>query len=211
MLRTIAEELNFDPIPESFSDLQSAVLNQRKDSLLPAAAKFLGEVETWTELPEGAPSLSAWLSRDAKPAAAPEPEPTVNPLRAAESSGSAWVPPEENSENPMDAFTQRRNEKREQTLEEAHDGMRQIAGERESYEREQASKELARAREDADAVRAQAQRLAATEEEALAQRENSWGNRLKRIVGGTISAATGAFTGGIGAEAGQRAANAVFN
>jgi hypothetical protein len=60
-------------------------------------------------------------------------------------------------------------------------------------------------------MRAQAQRLAATEEEALAQRENSWGNRLKRIVGSTLGAATGALTGGIGAEAGRRAANEIFD
>jgi hypothetical protein len=211
MLQNISEELNFDPVPQRFTDLQSVVLNQRKDSLLPEAANFLGEVETWTALPDSAPPLSAWLSRNQNPAPPPKPQPTVNPLRAAEAAGNTWVPPEEESVNPMDAFTQSRNEKREQALEDAHAGMRQVASERESYERDQASKELAKSREDAEAMRAQAQRLAATEEEALAQRENSWGNRLKRIVGGTISAATGAFTGGIGAEAGQRAANAVFN
>lgn len=209
LIQNIAEDLNLRPVPENFSELQSVVLNQRSDSLVPVAAKFLGEVETWLDLPEGSPSLSAWLNREVAPE--PTPKPAQNPLRAAEAGGAEWVPPQSGTENPMDAFSRRREEKREQALEEAHAGMRQVANEREGYEREKASIELARAREDAEAMRAQAQRLAATEEEALQQRENSWGNRLKRIVGGTVSAATGAFTGGIGAEAGQRAADAVFN
>ena len=55
-----------------------------------------------------------------------------------------------------------------------------------------------------------ADKLAATEKDALEQRKNSWGNRLKSIVGATVSAATGAFTGGIGTRAGQEAANAIF-
>lgn len=211
LIQRIADELSLRPVPETFAELQSVVLNQRSDSLVPVAAKFLGEVETWLELPEGSPSLSVWLNRDLEPEPAPKPKPAQNPLRAAEAGGADWVPPQTGTENPMDAFSRRRGEKREQALEEAHAGMRQVASERESFEREKASIELARAREDAEATRAQAQRLAATEEEALQQRENSWGNRIKRIVGGTISAATGAFTGGIGAEAGQRAADAVFN
>ncbi len=212
-LGELSKELRIDPSPENYADLQDVVLNRRKDSLLPVAATFLGEVETWTGLSGEVPPLSAWLTRDQTPVQppTPKPQPTLNPLRAAESTGATWVPPEEESVNPMDAFTQRRNDKRDQALEDAHAGMRQVAGERESWEREQASKELAKAQADAEAMRAQAQRLAATEEEALAQRENSWGNRLKRIVGGTLSTTIGAFTGGVGAEVGQRAADAVFH
>lgn len=214
-LRQLGGELDLRSVPDSYAGLRGAVLNTGELSLLPEAAEFLGEVETWSGLTGDVPPLRAWLTRDqaaAPPAPAPTPTPRpVNPLRAAEAQGGDWVPPEDPAENPMDAFRRRREEKRAQALEDAHAGMRQVAGERESWEREKAARDLAKAQADADAMRAQAQRLAAAEEEALAQRENSWGNRLKRIVGGTLSTTIGAFTGGIGAEAGQRAANAVFD
>ena len=214
-LNHLANDLRISRTPESYQALQESVMNRSQDSLLPEAAKFLSEVQTWTEENDSEVPLHIWLTRDAPTAAAPaptpKPVPTVNPLQAAEAGGATWVPPEDELVNPMDAFAQSRQSKREQALEDAHAGMRQVASEREAYESEQAAKVLAKAQADAEAMRAQAQRLAATEEEALAQRENSWGNRLKRIVGGTVSAATGAFTGGIGAEAGQRAANAVLN
>jgi hypothetical protein len=215
MLQNISSEIALHPPAVDYADLRNRALKNTQLSLLPEAARFLSEVQTWTTQKDLDVPLSIWLQRDqpstSSPQPTPKPVPTVNPLQAAEAGGSDWVPPTDDLANPMDAFTQRRQEKREQAMEDAHAGMRQVASERESYEREQASKELAKAQADAEAMRSQAQRLAATEEEALAQRENSWGNRLKRIVGGTISAATGAFTGGIGAEAGQRAANAVFN
>ena len=46
---------------------------------------------------------------------------------------------------------------------------------------------------------------------SLEQQQNSWGNKLKTVVGTTISAAGGAFLGGIGTQAGQKAADALFN
>ncbi len=49
------------------------------------------------------------------------------------------------------------------------------------------------------------------EQEAVEPRANSWMGRLKNIVSATVGAATGAFTGGIGAEAGHQAADALFN
>ncbi len=88
--------------------------------------------------------------------------------------------------------------------------MQQMAAEREAFEQEAAARALAQAQADAEAMKAQAQRIAGAEEEAMKQRENSWGNRLKRIAGGTVSATIGAFTGGVGAEAGRRAAAEIF-
>ena len=64
---------------------------------------------------------------------------------------------------------------------------------------------------DAEAMRAQSQKIAAVEQEAIDQRANSWMGRLKNIVSATVGAATGAFTGGVGAEAGRQAADAIFH
>lgn len=63
---------------------------------------------------------------------------------------------------------------------------------------------------EADNMTAQAEKLAAVEKEALEQRQSSWGNRIKNIFSSTVGAATGAFTGGVGARAGQEAVDAVF-
>jgi hypothetical protein len=61
-----------------------------------------------------------------------------------------------------------------------------------------------------DNMKNQADKLATAEKDALDQRQNSWGACLKTIVGSLVSSATGAFTGGIGARAGEEAVNAVF-
>lgn len=112
--------------------------------------------------------------------------------------------------NPLDAYSRMRKTKRERALAEAHAGMQQVAAEREAAEKEYAAEQAARARAEAEAMKAHAQKLAAVEKEAMEQRQNSWGSRIKRIIGGTLSAATGAFSGGIGAAAGQRAVQEIF-
>jgi FtsZ-binding cell division protein ZapB len=82
--------------------------------------------------------------------------------------------------------------------------------ERDAAEQEAAARKTAAAQVEVDAMRRQADKLALVEREALEQRRNSWRNRLRSILVGTVSAATGAFTGGIGTQAGQRAAEAIF-
>src|SRR5690606_33736663 len=47
LLNGIAAELQMEPPPENYAALQNTVLNQSGESLLPAAAGLLGEVETW--------------------------------------------------------------------------------------------------------------------------------------------------------------------
>jgi FtsZ-binding cell division protein ZapB len=103
-----------------------------------------------------------------------------------------------------------RKKRSERRLEEAQAGMEQVASERQAAEEEYAAKKTAAAQAEAEAMKRHADKLAATEKDALEQRKNSWVNRLKSIVGATVSAATGAFTGGIGTRAGQEAANAIF-
>ncbi len=111
---------------------------------------------------------------------------------------------------PRNLFAEARKKKQERRAAEAQAAMQQIATERQNAEQELASKKQAEAQAEADAVKNQAQKLAATEKQALEQQQNSWGNKLKALVGTTISAAGGAFFGGIGAQAGQMAANALF-
>ena len=143
-------------------------------------------------------------------AAAPPPRP-VNPLAAAEAPLPDFTPmPEGASSNPMEAFARSRQDKRERALQEAQAGMQQMAMERQAVEQEYAARKSADAQADAEAMRAQAQKLAAVEQEAVDQRANSWMGRLKNIVSATVGAATGAFTGGIGAEAGRQAASCII-
>jgi hypothetical protein len=103
-----------------------------------------------------------------------------------------------------------RKKRHDKELAEAQDGMEQIANERKSAEEEYAAKKTSDAQAEAENMKRHADKLASTEQEALEQRKNSWGSRLKSIVGATVSAATGAFTGGVGARAGEEAVNAIF-
>jgi len=122
-----------------------------------------------------------------------------------------FVEEEEDDESFLDSFTGLRNEKRDRMLEEAKAGMEQVAAERKAAEDDYAQRKLAAAQKEAEAMKRHAQDLAAAEEQALKQRERSWGSRLKRIVGATVSAAGGAFLGGVGERAGQEAADALFD
>jgi hypothetical protein len=176
-----------------------------------SGARLLSEMQTWMEVrarDPSAPSLDAWIERGS-PSSPPSPTP-ANPLAVAEARAPAWDGATSAPAGALEAFAQRRRERRALALEQAQAGMQQMAAEREAFEQEAAARALAQAQADAEAMKAQAQRIAGAEEEAMKQRENSWGNRLKRIAGGTVSATIGAFTGGVGAEAGRRAAAEIF-
>ena len=199
---------------EDYSALRRWVLDGGLAQQLAAATRLLSEMETWadvrTKQPD-TPGLDIWLARDVgKPAAPVAPRRPVNPLAAAEAPSAAWNDEAQPAGSALDAFAQRRRDRREQALQSAQAGMQQLAMERQSAEQEYAARRMAEAQADADAMRAQAQRQAAAESEAMAQRENSFGSRIKRVVGATVSASVGAFTGGIGAEAGRRAAEELF-
>lgn len=113
--------------------------------------------------------------------------------------------------SPLDTYGSMRDKKRDKMLKEAQAGMQQIASERKAAEEEYAARKMAAAQKEAEATKRHAESLAAVEQQALEQRQRSWGNRLKRIVGATISATGSAFLGDIGARAGTEAANALFN
>ena len=215
-LGRLAGDAKLGETPLEFSALRRLVLDKWLAEPFAAGGQLLGEMQTWVDLrsrnPQ-TPPLAAWLARKESGAAvAPAvPAKPVNPLAAAEAQPPDFIPPPAGPPaNPMDAFAQSRSEQRDRALQDAQAGMQQMAMERQAAEQEYAAKKLAEAQAEAEAMRAQSLKLAAVEQEAIDQRANSWMGRLKNIVSATVGAATGAFTGGIGAEAGRQAANAIF-
>jgi len=216
-LGRLAGSAQLGDTPFTFPDMRTLVLEKWLSPPFTQGSRLLGEMQTWVEiraLSPQTPPLSTWLDRGNTPAVTSvpaAPAKPVNPLAAAEAAAPEWVAPETPPPaNPMDAFAQSRTIERDRALADAQAGMQQMAMERQAAETEYAAKKMAEAQADADAMRAQAQKLAAVEKEAIDQRANSWSGRLKKIVSATVGAATGAFTGGIGAEAGRQAADALF-
>lgn len=207
------------PWPTDYLGLRRTYIETRLVSTIAGGSDLLGEVQTWADLRRravpGAPDLATWITRsEPTPAgspAAPAPRPTGNPLRDAEAGFDAQMVIEEDDFNPLDSFNEMRNQKRAKMLEEAQAGMQQVAAERKAAEEEYAAKKMAAAQKESEAMKRHAEQLASVEQQALEQRQRSWGNRLKRIVGATISATGSAFLGDIGARAGTEAANALFN
>ncbi len=201
-----------------FPAFRQAALQRWLSTEVEAGASLLGNLQTWIELAARGgelPPLDVWLARDQKgaPPAVPKTAPPkpVNPLADAEAPSVAVE--DEAGAAPagmLDAFAGLRKTRREQALQEAQAGMQQVAAERQAAEQEYAARKAAAAQAEAEALKAQAQKLAAVEQEALEQRKNSWTGKLKAIVSTTVGAAVGAFTGGIGTQAGQRAAAEIF-
>ena len=219
-LGRLAADAQLGQTPMAYPAMRRLVMDQWLQPTFQSGSRLLGEIQTWAEirsLSPQTPNLEAWLNRATPTPSAPAPAQTaptrsVNPLAAAEAPAPEWVTPAATaSANPMDAFTQSRQDKRDRAQMDAQAGMQQMAMERQAVEQEYAAKKSAEAQADAEAMRAQAMKLAAVEQEAIDQRANSWMGRLKNIVSATVGAATGAFTGGIGAEAGRQAADALFN
>lgn len=200
---------------DDYSALRRWMLDGVLAPQLAAGIRLLSEMETWADVRSkqpDTPGLDVWLARDvgSKPAAPVTPRRPVNPLAAAEAPSTPWNDETQPTGSALDQFAARRRDRREQALQSAQAGMQQLAMERQAAEQDLAARRMAEAQADADAMRAQAQRQAAAESEAMAQRENSFGSRIKRVIGATVSASVGAFTGGVGAEAGRRAAEELF-
>jgi hypothetical protein len=218
-LQQLARAADMQPAPADYTTFSSRYTDAHLAPQINYCARYISEVQTWLDIKSRtphAPNLQQWLTKDDTPkkrAPAKKKKPSaLNALAAAEAPLPDYVPDEDDDmENPMDAFSQMRSQRRERVMEQAQAGMAQVAAEREAAESAYAEKKATAAQAEADAVAAQARKLASAEEDALSQRQNSWSARLKRLVSGTLSGAVGAFTGGIGAEAGVRAANAVFD
>jgi len=214
-LAELAQTVGMRRVPPSYAAFRDGYTNKKLGPQISYCARYISEVQTWLDVQSkhaNAPNLQQWLSKDSSPKKAKKKKRTpVNALVAAEAPLPEFTFEEDEDDmNPMDAFSQMRDERRQRVVEQAQAGMAQVAAEREAAESAYAEKKATAAQAEADAVAAQARKLATAEEDALAQRQNSWSARLKKLVSGTLSGAVGAFTGGIGAEAGVRASNAVF-
>lgn len=216
LLRSISREFGW-PGMQDYQALRQKATAELLSNEMDDASRFLGLLQTWIEQREKGIStgpLKRWLDYASRPvpspASAQAPRSARNPLAAAEAPLGEYTSWDEPGASPLDAYSRGREEKRARVVEEARIAMQQIAEERRAAEEEYAQKKQAEAQADAEAVRRQAERMAAADQLAQEQRQKSWGNRLKKIVGSTVSAATGAFTGGIGTRAGEEAANAIF-
>jgi hypothetical protein len=226
-LGRLVDSVGIASVPADYPSFKKSYLDGNLKGDIDAASSWLSEIQTWADLrckTNGVPDLNAWVSRNSSKVgkdvpAGRESVKTVNKkpaksaadsLENAEADVGAIEVPEEEAGSPMDAFSEMRNKRREKALEEAQAGMQQVAQERQAAEQEYAAKKTAAAQAEAENLKNHADKIAAAEKDAMDQRANSWSARLKSIVGATISAATGAFTGGLGATAGQMAVNAVF-
>ncbi len=224
-LKALAPRLGWDEAPADFAALRLRSLRELVAEDVAAAGRLLGEMQSWLAVrarEAGTPPLAAWLARD-QPSVTPatatfgqhlppaRPARPANPLRDAEAPPGDFVADEEPAATALDSFSTARAGRRAQALEEAQAAMQQVALERRTAEEEMAARKSAAAQAEAEAVRKQAERLAAADQEAIEQRKNSWSGRLKSILCTTIGATSGAFLGGVGARAGEEAARAVFD
>ncbi len=220
-LRNLAREAGLtSPLPTTYGEFHRMVTDGWLKTDMEAGASLLGEIQTWLDVSAkntNAPPLAGWLGRHSKmvaatPAQSVPPTPSrLNSLRDAEAETGSFTAEPTETPAALDAFSQSHQDRRQRAVDEAQAGMQQVASERDAAERDFASKKTAAAQVEAEAIKRQADKLASTETEALEQRKNSWGNKLKGVLSATIGAATGAFTGGIGTEAGTRLADSIFD
>ena len=183
-----------------------------------AAGKFLGDVQSWLRLCEKGKKLPllAWLDRDAKSSAASnasakQPKKRKrNALRDAEAEPGPFIEAPDDGGSVLGTFGTSRKMRREKALKDAEAGMAQVAEQRRIADDEYNARIQAAAQAEAAALQAQAQRLAAVEQQAVIQDQNSWKTRIKGIVATAAGAAGSAFLGNVGGRVGEAAANALL-
>ena len=208
-LAKLAADVGLKPPPANYGDLRRVTFLSRLKPEVEGVSRLLSEIQTWLDLKRrrtDVPSLPIWLHRSERgtPPAAP---PT---LATAEAASEAVDAPDSGASSTLDSFTAMRKARREKAQQQAQAGMQQVAAERAAAEQEYGAKKLAAAQAEADNIKRQAEKLAQGEKDALDQEANSWEQQLKGLVGATISAGVGAFTGTLGAQAAIKAANHVF-
>lgn len=219
-LQYLCRAYEYGDCPDTYQELRSRIADEQLSDLLGACGSLLGEIQTWADLRsrgvDDLPPLAFWLTRSAKMKGVPSldiavasAEP-VDPLRAVEEPLPEYSEDEEDEGSFLDDFSAMEDKKRQQSIDEAKAAMEQVAAERRAVEEDIAAKKLAAAQKEAEAMKAHAKELAAVEAQALKQRERTFGARVKRIIGATMTAAGGAFIGEVGARAGQEAADALF-
>jgi hypothetical protein len=186
------------------------------------AGKLLGGIQTWLRLRAkgDVPPLHAWLNRDVTPAAvavageghasSPPKKKKRKSLRDAEAGAGEFVEAQDDAASSLRSFGAMRKMRREKAIKDAEAGMAQVSAERKAADEEYNAKKAAEAQAEAVAMQAHAQRLAAAEQEAVIQDQNSWRTRLKNVAATAVGAAGSAFLGNVGGRLGEAAAEAVF-
>ncbi len=216
--RLVAMSGEWKQKPETFDQIRQAMVQDVMKDEIAEGSRFLAEIQTWLDVRKKAqdvPNLEVWLKREdsVQSVIAQTPKSTrkANPLRDAEAKAKTFEGGDDGEASVLAGFGAARAERRQKALEDARAGMQQVAEERRVAEDEAASKKLAAAQAESEAVRKHAEKLAASESEAIEQRRNSWSSRLKSVLSTTIGATSGAFLGNVGSRAGEAAADAVFN
>lgn len=210
--------------PADYASLRDEVTKGELAQDFASAGRFLGDVQSWLRLREKGESLplSAWLDRDAKtpssrvsrPAsdktAAARPKRKRNSLRDAEAKPGPFIEAPDDGGSVLGTFGAARKMRREKALRDAEAGMAQVAEQRRIADDDRNARMQAAAAAEAAALQAQAQRLAAVEQQAVIQDQNSWKTRIKGIVATAAGAAGSAFLGNVGGRVGEAAANALL-
>ena len=210
--------------PAEYAALRGEVAKGDIAADFASAGKFLGDVQSWLRLREKGEKLPlvAWLERDSKtppsqvsrPASAKanaaKPKKRRNSLRDAEAAPGPFVEAPDDGGSVLGTFGASRKMRREKALKDAEVGMAQVAEQRRIADEEYNARIQAAAAAEAAAMQAHAQKLAAVEQQAVIQDQNSWKTRIKGIVAAAAGAAGSAFLGTVGGRVGEAAANAVL-
>ena len=224
-LSHLAATVALNPPPRDYDELHSKFTSQKLGDTIHSASGFLSNLQTWLLLKQRIPNmppLDAWLTRDQKPVAAeaaaapvaPAPPPRRSAARQLAEAEPAMpeFKEEEGSTNDMllAAFSASLKERREAIRQQAEKGMQTVTTERERAEQEVATRKQAEATAEAEAIKNQAQKIADAETQAIDQRANTWESKLKTVLSSTVSAASGAFFGGLGTQAGEKLSKSLF-
>ena len=202
--------------PADYASLRGEVAKADIAQDLSDAGKFLGDVQSWLRLREKGETLplNAWIARDEK---APKANSSVtkkkkkrNSLRDAEAAPGAFVEAPDDGGSVLGTFSVSRKMRRDKALKDAEAGMAQVAEQRRIADDEYNARRQAAATAEAAALQAHAQKLAAVEQQAVVQDQNSWRTRIKGVIATAIGATGSAFLGNVGGRAGEAAANALL-
>ena len=205
--------------PADYAGLRGEVAERELAPDLAGAGQFLGNVQSWVRLRAKGkvPPLQAWLDRDGAPAgtSASQSKPAKkrkhNPLRDAEVGAGAFTEEMDEGGSTLETFRAAREARRQKALMDSESGMAQVQEERRIADEEDNARKQAAAAAEAAAMQSQAQHLAAAEQDAIIQDQNSWRTRVKNIAATAIGATGSAFLGTVGGRVGEEAARAVFN
>lgn len=225
-LGRLCAALAIDPPCADYPALNRAVTERYMADDVKDSSWLLGNIQRWAELRKGGrpmPPLAMWLSRDVpstKPAAK-GPAPTTHPapapgsveaLMAAEAVPQIMLPSEnaEATASPLAIFQEQWKKKREDLYKDSNAATDQMLTQRKEWEEDYAAQRKSRAEAEAEAFKKHSEELAKADKDALEQQQNGWQSKIKGIVGSLISSSVGAFTGGVGTQAGEKLAQKVF-